>query len=218
VQHRVKWQMLVRQQRLMIELAIALTCLFLPVSWALTAEVEDGQQATPAVTEPNRSRTVGPQDMSSAKAAGAEESEGEFKPSRAPGVTLIKEDRLKERVQARWDAVINGDFKDAYAFETPEFRKANDPADYAFRLGHASVRWHLASLKELRYDRADQADAVVTIEYSFAISGGELARTSGNFPERWVFLDGDWWRQEIKEPVGGRPHPKPPLQPKPSLE
>jgi hypothetical protein len=206
--------MRVRQRGCFIGPTIALSGLLTLASWGSAAEDEGGQQAAPAASESGLSVTGGPQDMPSSKAAGsADGSKDESKPPRAPGVTLINEEKLKERVQARWDAVINGEFTNAYAFETPEFRKANKLADYAFRLGRASVRWHVASLKELRYDRPDQADAVVTIEYSFAISGGDsLARTSGNFPERWVFLGGDWWRQEIKEPVGGKPQPKPSLQ------
>lgn len=202
--------MRVQQRMLSIGLAVALGCLHWPGSWALAGEGDGVQQAGAAASVPSRSVTSGPQDMRSP----ADTSKlGDDEPPRAPGVKLIDEGRLKERVQARWDAAINGEFTKAYAFETPEFRKANKPEDYAFRLGRASVRWHVASLKELRYDQADQADAVVTLEFSFAIPGGDaLARTSGDFPERWVFLDGDWWREDIRGPVGGRPQPKPSLE------
>jgi hypothetical protein len=201
--------MRVRQAGLSIGLVTALACLALPVERASAAEGQGAHQAALATSEPIPSGTAGPQDMPSARSAGPAES----KPAHAPGVTLVDEDGLRERVQARWNAVINGEFTKAYAFETPEFRNAIEPADYAFRLGRASVRWHLASLKELRYDRADQADAVMTIEYSFAISGGDgLATTSGDFPERWVFLDGNWWRKETKAPVGSKPQPKPSLE------
>jgi len=200
----------VQQGMLSIGLAVALGCLHWPGSLALASEEDGGQQAGTAASVPSRSVTSGPQDMRSpADTSNLVDAE----PLRAPAVELIDEDKLKERVQARWDAAINGEFTKAYAYETPEFRKANKPEDYAFRLGRARVRWHVASLKELRYDRADEADAVVTLEYSFAMPGGDtLARTSGDFPERWVYLDGDWWRQEIREPIGGRPQPKPSLE------
>ena len=166
------------------------------------------QQADAASAADQPRTTSGPQDMKGAEAPGSDNDKRES----GPGVKPVNEAQLRERVQARWDAAIKGDFAKAYAFETPEFRKSNTQGDYAFRLGRSQVRWHVASLKELRYDRADSTDAIVTLEYSFAISGGdELARTSGDFSERWVFLDGEWWRQEIRRPLGGKTQSKPSL-------
>jgi len=176
---------------------------------ALASEEDGGQQAGTAASVPSRSVTSGPQDMRSpADTSNLVDAE----PLRAPAVELIDEDKLKERVQARWDAALQGDFAKAYAYEAPDIRKATSQQDYAFQLGRTQVRWHVASLKELRYDRPDRAIAVVTLEYSFPIAGGgDLMRTSGEFPERWVFLDGEWWRDEPQRPPGGGTQAEPPL-------
>lgn len=201
--------MRVQREMVSVGLAVALSCSQLPGSGAMADERVDARPSEPAASAPSRSVTSGPQDMRSP--AGASES-GDVAPPRAPGVELIDEDKLRQRVQARWDAALQGDFAKAYAYEAPDIRKATSQQDYAFQLGRTQVRWHVASLKELRYDRPDRAIAVVTLEYSFPIAGGgELMRTSGDFPERWVFLDGEWWRQEPRRPPGGGTQAEPPL-------
>jgi hypothetical protein len=69
------------------------------------------------------------------------------------------------------------------------------------------VRWHLASLKDLRYHEPRKVDAVVTIEYSFALPGtDQLVRTEGDISEQWLYEDGQWWRHEsAAERSLGRP-------------
>jgi hypothetical protein len=115
-------------------------------------------------------------------------------------------------VQARWDAVIKADFKKAYTFETPEFRKANKPEDYAFQVGRSQIRWHVASLKELRYDRPDEVEAVIILEYSFALPGGDqLVQTEGKISDRWVYVDDQWWRETAPTFLGGKTQSKPSL-------
>jgi len=213
--------MFLDQRKLSIGQAVALCSLLLAAGRALaaegaattaaTAEVAIGEttQQAPEVKDdakqqydPKQQKTGGPQNMISTTPVAPEDA----KPPRAPGVVLVKEGRLKERVHARWDAAMKGDFEKAYAFETPASREAESLEAFSFRLGRARSRWHLASLKELRYDQPDKAEAVIMIEYSFATDGGgTIVRTSGNFPDSWVFLDGDWWRQPTNARLGARP-------------
>jgi len=132
--------------------------------------------------------------------------------SRSPGVELPQEAELRQRVQARWNAVVNGNFREAYAFETPDYRKAHSEQSYRDEFGR-QVRWHVATLRELRYDRADEVEAVITLDYSFALPGGDqMARTTSDVTEHWVYSDGHWWRRHDRSTLGDNPRfqPSPP--------
>jgi hypothetical protein len=177
--------------------------------FASPAQPEPSQQeASVKAAKPASGSTAGPQSFRPASEAEASEEA----PKQAAGVKLENEAELRKRVQARWDAALKGDFEAAYAFETPEYRKANPKEEYLFRMGRRVARWHVATLKELRYDRADEAEAIVTLEYSFALPGSDrIVRTKGNFSEHWRFSDGTWWRQESRRPLGKKAQSNPSL-------
>lgn len=150
-------------------------------------------------------QTAGPQDMRPPEAAEPEDTA----PKQAPGVKLVDEDTLRQRIQARWQAAIAGDFAKVYGFETPAYRETTSQSDYASRLARSQARWHVATLKELRYDRATQCDAVIALEFSFALPGSDqLARTTTEVVEPWEFDQGQWWRKQPQKPLGGGIPPK----------
>ena len=151
-------------------------------------------------------RTQGPQDQPVPASDGPDT-------SRAAGVELPEEAELRERVQARWNAVLEGKLDKAYTFETPEYRKAHSEQEYRAEFGR-QVRWHVATLKDLRYDRADEVEAVITLDYSFALPGSaQLVRTSSDITERWVYSDHQWWRRHGRSTLVHRPRPQPPPPP-----
>jgi hypothetical protein len=45
---------------------------------------------------------------------------------------------------------------------------------------------------------------VIELEFSFALPGSDqLARTTTNIVEQWVFDQGQWWRKQPQKPLGG---------------
>ena len=119
---------------------------------------------------------------------------------------------LKERVQARWDAVVGRDFAKAYAFETPEFRKQHTSADYASRFGRM-VNWHVAQIGDVRYTDCRNAIVRVMVDASFPLGAGE-ARTKVSIDDHWVFDGREWWRLDTDSPL--RPTSKPEPNPESS--
>ena len=163
-----------------------------------------GANDAPNVPVPESPRTEGPQD---AKVESVEVPEVR----KESHVKLPKETELRERVQARWDAVIKGDLDRAYGFETPEYRKAYTEQEYKEEFGRR-VRWHVATLKDLRYDQPDEVEAIIMLDYSFALPGGDqMARTTGQFTERWVYSDDQWWRRHARHTLGGKTQSQPSL-------
>jgi hypothetical protein len=158
------------------------------------------------------SGTAGPQNMAPKLTQDSDQQGEAAKESKPPGGKLAKESELRERAQQRWDAVVKKDFTKAYSFETPEYRKENSAETFAQQFGRM-VRWHMATVEELRYHRDNEAELVIGLDYSFSLPGSdETVRTTGRFKEIWVLLGDQWWRRSERQPIGGGQSSKPSRQ------
>jgi hypothetical protein len=147
-------------------------------------------------------RTEGPQDMR-AQTKGAPSPEAD-----ESGVVVVFDEqalqmcRLRDRVEQRWHALIKRDFAAAYAYETPAYREENSLERFAAQFG-TRVSWHIATVKQLRYDRADEATAAIALNYSFDLPTDEVAQTTSRIREQWVRVDNEWWHRDNRRPLGG---------------
>jgi hypothetical protein len=147
------------------------------------------------------------QESQKAPEAGASEESGKEWVAEAD---VADAEKLRERVSARWEALIDRDFDRAYKFQTPEYREGTSVSDYGFRMGRSTVRWHLAALKQVRYHTPTEAEALVDLDYSFALPGtDQIARTQGQFSDWWVYREGVWWHHESGDAIGAPPRGAP---------
>ena len=111
-------------------------------------------------------------------------------------VAATDEVQLKERVLARWQALIQRDFEAAYPFETPAYRAIYTPRQFLAQQG-GQVDWRMANVKDIRYDDPDVARVVVEITYRYAEPGakGQALNLTQDVKETWLRKDGQWWRQ-----------------------
>lgn len=99
--------------------------------------------------------------------------------------------RIAERAQARWDALIAGDFARAYAFQTPEYRSVFSAQQFAGNFGTA-VAWRLARVKSVQYDQSNVARVVVEVEYEAPV-GLVNAKGVRQMSENWLYSEGSQW-------------------------
>jgi hypothetical protein len=93
---------------------------------------------------------------------------------------------VKERAQARWDALVKGDTSAAYQYLSPGSRAALTRDAYA-----GSIRqgfWKSAKVDSVKCESADSCDAQVTIEYEFQ---GRRMKTP--LRETWIREGSEWW-------------------------
>ena len=93
---------------------------------------------------------------------------------------------VKEKAQARWDALVKGDIKAAYAYMSPGSRSIITPEGY-----EASIRkgfWKSAVVDKVECSSAQSCDALATIEYEYM---GK--RTKTPLRETWIKEGSDWW-------------------------
>lgn len=99
--------------------------------------------------------------------------------------------QIAERAEARWKALIKGDFDTAYMYLTPEYRSVFSAQQFRSRFGGA-VAWKLARVASVEYDRSNVAQVVVEVEYS-ASAGMHEVRGVRQMKERWVYTVGSGW-------------------------
>jgi len=93
---------------------------------------------------------------------------------------------VKERAQARWDALVRSDFNAAYGYLSPGSRAITSVTDYAASLKRGF--WKSAVVDKVECGSAQSCEVSATIEYEF-----RGARTKTPLRESWIRDGSDWW-------------------------
>jgi hypothetical protein len=96
------------------------------------------------------------------------------------------EESVRERAQARWDALVKGDTKTAYGYMSPGSRSVITPEAYegSLRAGF----WKSAVVDKVECGSAQSCDALATIEYEHL-----GRRTKTPLRETWIRDGTEWW-------------------------
>jgi len=147
--------------------------------------------------------TAGPQDLGAPAVEGADQPV----PTALSAEQRALEKPLRNRAQARWNAVIARDFAKAYAFETPEYRQNHTATEYATQFG-GMVDWLGARLGSVRYENPHHATVDVLLRVKFPL-GADEATTEARVGDRWVYRDKEWWRLDVEQPTTPSAQTKP---------
>jgi hypothetical protein len=105
------------------------------------------------------------------------------------GEPKTPEQIVAERAQARWDALLAGNFETAYSFASPSYRDIVDAVGFQKRLGgHAS--WLGAKVREVTC-REEACEAMVRLKYRSPLPPTMEFET--DYTERWLSEGGEWW-------------------------
>jgi hypothetical protein len=104
------------------------------------------------------------------------------------------EEVVRDRAQARWNALIAGEWDKAYSYMTPSYRAVVEQKRYPSRFS-GSVSWLAAEV--VRVDCAEQSCTVrMKVTFRPVLGGRPGSAASTGFDETWVFEDGQWWMFE----------------------
>jgi len=97
---------------------------------------------------------------------------------------------VKERAQARWDALVKSDIPAAYAFLSPASKTMMSESAYrnTIRIGF----WKSAVVDKVQCATADSCDVITAIEYE--IQGRRLKTP---LKETWIREGSNWWYVHI---------------------
>jgi hypothetical protein len=101
---------------------------------------------------------------------------------------------IKQRAQARWDALLKGDYDTAYGFYSPGYRSAHSRVDFEIAVRSRRVRWTSAEVKESSC-KADVCKIKTRVGYAVAgaLPGVPVWKSKQDMQENWVRTDGQWW-------------------------
>ena len=106
------------------------------------------------------------------------------------------EDQLRQRAQARWNALVANDFAKAYTYAPPSFRAVTNPQDYRTRFGPAAS-WKSAWVHDVT---CEAERCTVSVRVTLNVRAPQFATKLPNIEtytqETWVREDGQWWHVE----------------------
>ena len=101
---------------------------------------------------------------------------------------------LEERVEARWQHIIDRDFDAAWPFYSPGFRETSPRAAFVDDMQRRPVSYRNAVFERAECD-GDRC--LVSVRVTYQVVGGPSSvrdmRVPSTVEERWIRLDGDWW-------------------------
>lgn len=102
------------------------------------------------------------------------------------------EQQVRERAEARWQAMIARDFATAYEFELPSYREIYSLKSYRKRY-EGSVDWTSAEIESVAFDGKDAA--TVTLEVAYVFNDPRMGRLEGQreISGKWIQKQGTWW-------------------------
>lgn len=100
---------------------------------------------------------------------------------------------VARRAQARWDALVKGDLKAAYAYLSPGYRKAMSYERYQrgiFGVG----KWQAAKVDQVSCQQPEVCAVTVQVTIRLVVPRrGEPIESTSPVYERWVKDSGKWW-------------------------
>lgn len=100
---------------------------------------------------------------------------------------------LKKRVAARWQAIIERKYEEAYLFCSPAYRKAF-PISHFLGQYAEQVKRERVEVSGVKFQDKERDKAEVTFElYYLTDAWGLLYHGSSSNREAWVKVDGEWY-------------------------
>ena len=101
------------------------------------------------------------------------------------------EEIVTQRVEARWDALIKGDFPAAWAYTQPAYRAIVKQADYAKTFG-AGGQWRGVQVHQVSCE-AERCPVRIRLTTRVTLPPFRGQELTGALDETWVREDGNWW-------------------------
>ena len=108
--------------------------------------------------------------------------------------TASREDVIKERSQARWDALLARDYASAYAFYSPGYRSAVSVVDFEIGIRIRRIRFTSAKFMEQNCEE-NTCTVVFQVGYRAGTPVPGVAVWDGydTISDQWVKTGGEWW-------------------------
>lgn len=99
-----------------------------------------------------------------------------------------------KRAEARWDAVLAGDFESAYQYYSPGYRSSHSPGDFELSMRLRKVQFRDARYAEHACD-GDRCNLKIEVKYHVAspVPGLDKWDSKTTIDETWIRTQDEWW-------------------------
>ena len=105
-----------------------------------------------------------------------------------------REDEIRLRAQARWDALLENDYETAYGYASPGFRSTTSVVDFEIEMRTRRVQYQSA---EYREQSCEEKACTVTMLVGFKVvkpvMGLDVWESTSAIKEQWIQTGGEWW-------------------------
>jgi len=105
-----------------------------------------------------------------------------------------REDEIRQRAQARWDALLEKDYETAYSYASPGYRSTMSVVDFEIEIRSRRVQYQSAEYKE---QSCDEQTCSVTMLIGFKVVkpviGLDVWESTSAIKEQWIQTGGEWW-------------------------
>ena len=102
------------------------------------------------------------------------------------------EEAVRDRAQARWNALLAGKFDEAYAFLSPASRGVVSAQRFRAGIGGAAS-WKSAQVHSVTCPDADRCIVIIKVSYEAALPRVRLGTIESGVEETWLLDAGQWW-------------------------
>ncbi len=150
------------------------------------------ESPAPAATEESPAATLAP------PASPGPTTESALPPSQPEGQAAsdasVGLEDLKERVVARWAALIDRDFHRAYQYASPAYRAVYTAKDFAARTGGTKINWQRVEIVSAKRETEETAKVQIRMFAEAFLADTEKAvPVLTVFSESWIRSAGEWW-------------------------
>lgn len=102
---------------------------------------------------------------------------------------------LDERVQAKWDLLVKGDYDGAYEYYSPGYRSVNSLASFRRAMTSRTIPWLDARLQESGPCEPNTCGAVVELDYRVQprVPGAPPFESTKIVRENWIRSQNRWY-------------------------
>lgn len=99
-----------------------------------------------------------------------------------------------KRAEARWEAVLAGDFERAYQYYSPGYRSSHSPGDFELSMRLRKVQFRGARFVDHACE-GDRCDLKFEVKYFVAspVPGLDKWESKTTLDETWIRTQGEWW-------------------------
>ena len=101
---------------------------------------------------------------------------------------------VAERAQARWDALLAGDYAAAYVYYSPGYRSSKSAVDLGMDIRTRKVKYRSAQYQDQSCEK-DTCTVRVEVGYEVTkpVPGLNKWESKSIISEKWIKSDGEWW-------------------------